>query len=163
MSNWFWRVTENPDDYSPVADFIDYFDKEYLAAKKECPISGSVEQHAARLPGIVEHRWSQLQEIEAVLKYFNEQHKLKKGEALRKYIEKYNRALSPSVAEKYADSDPDVINLSILINQIAFTRNKFISISKGLEYKHYQLGNITKLRCAGIEEISIDNHWKEDD
>lgn len=155
MSTWFWRVTEDPDDLSLLPDFIAYYEDEYEKAKSEVPIKGSLEKLAGRLPGIVEHRFAQLQEIEAVLKWMNEQHKLKKGEALRKYIEKYNRQLSPTVAEKYADSDPDVVKFSLLINQVALIRNKYQGLLKSLEVKNWMIGHITKLRTAGLEDSEI--------
>jgi hypothetical protein len=30
-----------------------------------------------------------------------------------------------------------------------------LSISKGLEAKHWQLANVVKLRCAGLEDATI--------
>lgn len=155
MSKWFWKVTADPEDLLPLVDFITHFETEYELARKDVAISGSIEMLAGRLPGMVEYRYGQLQEIEAILKWLEEQHKKTKGQMLRKYTEKYNRALSPTVAEKYADSDPEVIDKMILINQVALVRNKFLGIMKGMEYKHFQLSNIVKLRCAGLEDSEI--------
>jgi hypothetical protein len=156
MSKWFYKVTGiSGGDYAALADCLEFFDSEYEKAKFECKVEGNIERQASTLPQYTETRYTQLQEIEAILKFFNEQHKLKKGEELRKYTEAYARSLNPSTAEKYADSSPEVIDLAIVINQIAFVRNKFLSIMKAFEYKHYQITNITKLRCAGLDDAEI--------
>ena len=47
--------------------------------------------------------------------------------------------------------------ISELINQVAYTRNQFLGITKGFEIKHFQLTNIIKLRVAGMEDAEINN------
>ena len=34
-------------------------------------------------------------------------------------------------------------------------RNKWLGIMKGLEAKQWQLGHITRLRTAGMEDVSL--------
>ena len=83
------------------------------------------------LPGFVELRFGQLQEIEAILEHLNIQLRKKRSEYLRKYLESYNKALSSRDAEKYADGEAEVVAISELINQVALLRNKFQGITKG--------------------------------
>ena len=40
-------------------------------------------------------------------------------------------------AEKYADGEQEVVAISELINQVAYTRNQFLGITKGFEIKHF--------------------------
>ena len=65
---WYSRVTS---DLSAIPDFIAHYESELNSAKQECRIGGLIEKNITTLPGVVEHRFNQLQEIEAVLNYLN--------------------------------------------------------------------------------------------
>ena len=65
---WYSKVSR---DIGEIPNAIDFFENELISAKIECKLSGNVEKAAANLPGIVEHRFNQLQEIEAILEYLN--------------------------------------------------------------------------------------------
>ena len=65
---WYSRVVA---DLSNIPDFIAHFENELQDAKRDCKIGGLVEKNITALPGITEHRFNQLQEIEAVLNYLN--------------------------------------------------------------------------------------------
>lgn len=153
MSIWFYKVTS---DLSLIPDFIDYYENELITARMELSLKGrSLEKHAAELPGIVELRYSQLQEIEAVLEWFNI--KLRKDRAIefKRFLEAYNKTLSSRDAEKYVDAVSTIVDLSILINEIALLRNKFLGITKGMEQKSFMLGHVGRLRIAGLDDASI--------
>jgi vacuolar-type H+-ATPase subunit C/Vma6 len=124
-------------------------------AKLETGIKGNIERNLAALPGITEHRFNQLQEIEAVLNFLNIQLRKIRSTAFRKYLENYNRALTSRDAEKYIESEADVVDMETLINEVALLRNRWLGIMKGLEAKQWQLGHITRLRTAGMEDASI--------
>jgi len=149
---WYNRVVEN---IANIPDFISYYEHELASAKLECQIRGSVEKSISQLPGITEHRFNQLQEIEAVLNYLNIQLRKIKRKWFVKYLENYNRALSSRDAEKYVEGESEVVDYEAVINEVALIRNKYLGILKGLETKGFQLNNITRLRVAGMEEISI--------
>jgi hypothetical protein len=149
---WYNRVVDN---IGNIPDFITYYEGEINLAKKECRILGQVEKSIAALPGITEHRFNQLQEIEAVLEYLNIQLRKIRRRHFQKYLENYNRALTSRDAEKYVDGEDEVIDYETIINSVALLRNKYLGILKGLETKAFQLNNITRLRVAGMEDISI--------
>jgi hypothetical protein len=149
---WYHKVVE---DMGNIPDFLDYYEHELLQAKKECGIYGNIEKNLSMLPGITETRFSQLQEIEAVLQYINIQYKKTYKKHFQAYLEHYQRALSSRDVEKYVEGEPEVIDMKILENEIALLRNKYLGILKGLEAKSFNLGHITRLRCAGLDEASI--------
>lgn len=153
MSKWYYKVTEKPE---LIPDFIEFYEGELITARQELSLKGkSLEKHAAELPGLVEQRFSQLQEIEAVLEYFNTQLKKDRSAEFKKFLEAYNKALSSRDAEKYVDGVQKIVDLTNLINEIALLRNKFLAISKGFEAKNFMTGHIIKLRAAGLEDASI--------
>ena len=66
--SWFNDIRK---DISNIIPAIDYYEKELDEARKECGLKGSVERHSRDMPGIIEYRFNQLQEIEAILEYLN--------------------------------------------------------------------------------------------
>ena len=153
MSTWYYKVTA---DISQLPAFIDFFEKELVNARSELSLRGkSLEKHAAELPGVVEQRYTQLQEIEAVLEFLNIKLRKDRSKEFKKFLEAYNKTLSSRDAEKYVDGVDEIVDLTILVNEIAFLRNKFLSISKGLEAKNFMTGHIIKLRVAGLDDASV--------
>jgi hypothetical protein len=152
MNNWYTRVTQN---LGLLPDFVAHYESELIQAKLESGIKGNIERNLANLPGITEQRFYQLQEIEAVLNFLNIQLRKIRATTFKKYLENYNRALTSRDAERYVDSEEDVIDMETLCNEVALLRNKWLGIMKGLEAKQWQLGHIVRLRTAGMEDASI--------
>lgn len=150
--NWYTKVSQ---DLTSIPDFISHYESELNEAKKEVKVYGNVEKNIANLPGITEHRFNQLQEIEAVLNYLNIQLRKIRRKYFQKYLENYNRALTSRDAEKYVDGESEVIDFEVLINEVALLRNRWLGILKGLEAKQWQMGHIVKLRTAGMEDVNI--------
>lgn len=149
---WYSEISR---DVSKIPDAIIYFENELLSAKQEVKLRGNVEKSAAELPGIVEHRFNQLQEIEAILEYLNIELRRLRSSFFRKYLENYQRALSSRDVEKYVDGEPDVVDYEKIINEFALLRNKWLGVLKALDQKQWQITNIVKLRVAGMEDASV--------
>lgn len=150
--NWYHVVSN---DIGKLPDAITYYESEYLTASKECKLYGSIEKAAASMPGIVEIRFAQIQEIEAILEYMNIEMRQIRSRIFKKYLENYNRALSSRDCERYVDGDIEVVEYAKLINELALLRNKWLGISRALDQKQWQITNIVKLRCAGLDDASI--------
>ena len=150
--NWYTRITQN---LGVIPDFIVHYENELISAKQEVKIYGNVEKNIAAIPGVTEHRFNQLQEIEAVLNYLNIQLRKIRRKHFQKYLEAYNRALTSRDAEKYAEGEDEVIDMEVLINEVALLRNRWLGILKGLEAKQWQMGHIVRLRTSGMEDITI--------
>ncbi len=152
MTNWYSKVTY---DMGAIPDFIAHFEDELLQARKEVGISGLVEKSIKELPAVTEIRFGQLQEVEAVLNYLNIQLRKIRRKHFTKYLENYNRALSSNDATKYVDGEDDVVDMTKIINDFALIRNQWLSITKGLDQKQWQITNIVKSRVAGMEDADI--------
>jgi hypothetical protein len=152
MSNWYTRVSN---DLSVIPDFMSAYEAELISAKSDVKISGNVEKLIAGIPGITEHRFNQLQEIEAVLNYLNIQLRKIRRKHFQKYLEAYNRVLTSRDAEKYVDGEQEVVDFETIINEVALLRNRWLGILKGLEAKQWQMGHIVRLRTAGMEDVTL--------
>jgi uncharacterized protein YpuA (DUF1002 family) len=142
-------------DVSKIPDAIKHFEQELLDARTEVKLKGNVERAAAEMPGIVEHRFNQLQEIEAILHYLNIELRRLRSSYFKKYLENYQRALSSRDVEKYVDGEADVVDYEKIINEFALLRNKWLGLLKGLDQKQWQITNVVKLRVAGMEDASL--------
>ena len=149
---WYTKVSR---DMSQLPAFIDYYNDELQEAKIECSIKGNVENNIKLLPGVTETRFNQLQEIEAVLNHLNIELRKIRRKHFQKYLEAYNRALTSRDAEKYVDGEGEVIDMELVINEVALLRNRYLGIMKGLDAKQWQMGHIVKLRTAGMEDVTV--------
>jgi hypothetical protein len=150
--NWFREIRQ---DISQIIPAIDYYELQLVEARFECGLKGNVEKHSRDMPGIVEHRFNQLQEIEAILEYLNIELRKKRTEHYRKFLEHYNRALTSRDAEKYVDGVQEVVDQQHIVNEFALIRNKYMGLIKALDAKQFQINNIVKLRAAGLEDVSL--------
>lgn len=149
---WYSRVTAS---LNAIPDFITHYERELDEAKKECRIGGLLEKHIKELPGVTEHRFNQLQEIEAILNYLNIQLRRIRQKHYKKYLETYARALTSRDAEKYAEAEDEVVDMETIINEVALLRNKWLGVMKGLDTKQWQMGHVVRLRTAGMEDITV--------
>jgi hypothetical protein len=149
---WYNKIVA---DLGEIPGFIGYYESELLLAKSEIAVRGNIEKAASNLPGITEHRFNQLQEIEAVLEYLNIQLKKIRRKHFQKYLEAYQRALTSRDAEKYVDGEDEVIDFETIINEVALLRNKWLGVMKGIENKQWMLGHIVRLRVAGMEDVTV--------
>ena len=150
--NWYSKVSK---DIAHLPDCIDHYYTQLDEARKEVKIYGVVEKASSSLPGIVEQRFNQLQEIEGILEYLNIELRRIRSKTFRKYLENYQRALSSRDCEKYVEGEADVVDMEKIINEFAMLRNQWLGIIKALDIKQWQLSNIIKLRAAGLEDIVL--------
>ena len=132
-----------------------YYEAELLSAKQDVRVAGNIEKASAQMPGIVETRFNQLQEIEGILEYLNIELRRLRSQHFRKYLENYQRSLSSRDCEKFVEGEADVVDFEKIINDFALLRNKWLGIIKALDIKQWQLSNIVKLRTAGLEDATL--------
>lgn len=149
---WYSQVVA---DLGRIPDFIAHYEVELEQAKLDCRVSGVLERNIKELPGVTEHRFNQLQEIEAVLNYLNIQLRKLRRKHFQKYLEGYARALTSRDAEKYVDGEDEIVDFETIINEVALLRNRWLGIMKGLDTKQWQMGHVVKLRTAGMEDVTL--------
>lgn len=142
-------------DLKAVALAVDYYSQEFEQAQPETRISGSLEKAAQDLSGHITYRFTQLQDLESILKYLNIRYDKMRSDLYRKYLEKYNRDLSDRSIEKYLDGETTLVDMNTLICEVALIRNKYLGLMKGFEAKSWQINNIVKLRSIGIEDTRL--------
>lgn len=151
--DWFEIVIS---DWSKIPDFLDHFENQYMVGKEEVNMKGLLEKASQKLPVIIERRFTQLQILNAALEHFNIHLEKTRSEHYKKFLESYNRALSSRDAEKYVDGVQEVVDIREIVNRIALLRNMFVSLTKAIDAKAFQINNIVKLRAAGLDDAKIE-------
>src|SRR6056297_3306293 len=149
---WYSEVSRN---ISKIPDAIRFFEEELIEAREEVKFTGNIERASASMTGTVEHRFNQLQEIEAILEYLNIELRRLRSSYFKQYLENYQRALSSRDVDKYVDGEADIVDYEKVINEFALMRNKWLGILKALDSKGFSINNIIKLRSAGIEDATL--------
>ena len=127
---WYSEVSRN---INRIPDAVAYFESELNDAKNEVKLKGNVERASSAMPGIVEHRFNQLQEIEAILNYLNiELRRLRSSLLPRNILKITQRALVYRDVEKYVDGEADVVDYEKIINESPTTQ-QMVRVPKGLQ------------------------------
>ncbi len=95
------------------------------------------------------------QEIDAIHQWLEIHYTRVLQKARKGFLEHYNKSLTDRMAEKYAEADDEVLVIRLLINEVALRNRLYQGITKGLEILSFRMGDITKLRAAGIEDATI--------
>ena len=90
MANWFSIVIQ---DISKIPDALLHYETELDKASAEVKLHGNIEKQSASMPGVVEERFRQLQEVEGILKHLEIQHRRLRTKHYKKYLENYQRCL----------------------------------------------------------------------
>ena len=134
---------------------MEYHEKQLMSARAEINEKGQVSQVMLKIPGIMEYRYNQLQDVDAILEFLNLQLRIIKHKHYKKFFEGYGKALNSREAEKYSEAEDDVIDMETIINEVALLRNKWLGLLKGIESKNFMLGHVARLRTAGMEDITL--------
>ena len=110
-------------DETKLEEVLNYFNDEYELAREEIKIKGRLNKCIAELPSLFEIRFSQLQELEAILAYFNNKLNGLRGSIYRQLQEHSKRQLNSTDIKQYVDSDEKVLAMQTIINEIALVRN----------------------------------------
>lgn len=152
VGTWYKKIKENINE---IDNCLDYFDQQYEKSAQYVKMERLLIYNCETIGIITQHIFAHLQEIETILEYF----KIKQDAIISKYFQKYNehyqKDLSHSDIKNYINGEDDIIMVKEIINGISFIRSKFQSIMKGLEFNHFQLTNITKLKEAGMEDSCL--------
>tara|TARA_B100001287_G_scaffold263172_1_gene253783 strand:+ start:5946 stop:6419 length:474 start_codon:yes stop_codon:yes gene_type:complete len=149
---WYGQVSAN---LGKIADCITFYESQLEEARVECGLAGNIEKNATRIPGIVEHRFNQLQEIEAILEFLNIQLRKVRSKFYKRYLENYQRALTSNDVKNYIDGEQEVVDMANVVNEFALLRNKYLGLMKAIDAKQFQINNIVKLRVAGLDDAEL--------
>lgn len=159
MRRWYPDVARagsaNDADLVKAIAATDYYAEQYNEAKEDLNFSRRMEYMSSRLPGLTEHRFAQLQDMEGIIEHLEDREKRAVADKMRYYLEHYQRTVTDRTAREYAAASDEAHNIRMVIREVAAVRNLYLGIMKSFEYMHFQITNLTKLKCAGLEDAEI--------
>lgn len=151
--SWFSKVKS---DITTIPECVEYFEQQVKEGLLDLDTSGvRLEVIHRQLPSRMAYRYNQLQEIEAILEHFNTLLGFERSSAYKRILETNKRALTSRDIEKYTDCEPNVRVYAEIINDVALVRNKFLGLTKGYECLNFQIGHISRLRIAGMDDATL--------
>ncbi|RYD64976.1 MAG: hypothetical protein EOP83_08425 [Verrucomicrobiaceae bacterium] len=154
--HWFRAITKDEKNLTPVAEALEYFQVEYEEGQAELKVKGRrIDDVACKLPGIMEYRFAQYQELETILQYLEKVETKALIEQTQWFMANYPRQIPEHTARKYAEVEPNVFALTKIKLEVATVRNNFLALFKGIEALHYQVRNIVMLRTAGFDDATF--------
>lgn len=156
---YYRRIFRETDEAKQLVLIVDacekYLDELPAAMAETKPASGRIETAQNRMAGITAENYSRLQDLEIMLTHVtNIEDRVLMNKA-KYYKENYQRDLTDRMAEKYADVHDDVQEVRSIRTYVAYVRNQYLAVMKGLEVMHYQIGNLTKLRAVGLDDATF--------
>ncbi len=156
---YYRRIFREPDEIKQLALIVDacekYEDLLPSAFAETKPPSGRIEAAQSRMAGITAENYSRLQDLEIILQHVTNLEDRRLMAKAKYYKESYQRDLTDRMAEKYADVHDDVQEVRAIRHYVAHVRNQYLAVFKGLEVMHFQIGNVTKLRTAGLDDATF--------
>jgi hypothetical protein len=73
----------------------------------------------------------------------------------KRYNEGYSRKLSSTDIAAYINGDAEKVEINNLIHIVSFNRNQLLEITEGFKTMTWQLGHITKLRVAEMQDALL--------
>ncbi len=154
--HWYRRVFQETDpslQLKIICDACAAYEDAYDTAK-ECvkPPKGLITKMEMMIPGLAAENLARLRDLEIILQHIENMENVKKIQRTQYYMEHYQRKLTETVAKSYADVDDEVQAIRTIRFRVGSAISDYESIGRGLEYMHFQLSNLTKLRVAGLED-----------
>lgn len=95
------------------------------------------------------------QELKSLEEWVNNIKEKKIGKLWKKYNEGYSRALSARDIQAYISSEKEIVELNQIIIEISLLKNSMFSIVDALKQMGWQIGSITKLRIAEMQDAIL--------
>ena len=156
--SWFRKVTSAEEgDFLPLVAAMNYYQKEYEEGVKATKPEQGVRlwEISRELPGHMAFRYNQWQELNAIHEWLEVREEAMIRKAADDLQKNYARTMSTRDAVSLAETDINVLAMRTIRIEVKLMASKFAGITKGLEFLHYQIGHLVKLREAGIEDATI--------
>lgn len=156
VGRFFARFRRNLSDMTPVAEMVEHYEKELVAVHEWLKVDGLRLVRVGReLPGWHAYRAAQLDEIEAVIKLVDVLVEREMQVQRKKYLEGYAKALNATTAEKYAEAEPTVVDLTLLRIELDHLKGRFSAGIKGMESLRYWLKTQAELGMKQMEDMIV--------
>jgi len=94
-------------------------------------------------------------ELGSILKYLNMRVEKTRAKLFRSYVETHNRELSDRTIDKYVNNEEAYLSMYQLYLEVSELYEKYDAVVEAFRSRGYALNNITKIRVASLEDVTI--------
>lgn len=102
-------------------------------------------------PGWLAKHYQYEQELKAVENILQIKRDEIEGKLWKKYVEGYSRQLSSTEIKNYVMKEKDMVDISLIMNEISFVKNKMSAVVDGFRSMGFALKNIVALRVNQLQ------------
>lgn len=156
MARWLDKITQGDDDYTAVLEAFDHFEREHEEGAKELEVQGQrIFDVAARIGALFDYRYGQWKEIESIIAVLDLRCKRLQQVHRKRFLEHYNRDLSATTVERYAETEKDVLAVRELIIRMKLVEEKMAGLCSSLDKLDRQVRVLAELRRFGLDDATI--------
>lgn len=143
-------------DTFKVIDYIEGYEKQITAIEPFFTLEGrKLVEICQNLPKEMynfKRMAGELKSMHELIELRRDEHEGKKYKALN---ESNHRSLGAKDIQQYIKGDKEYVDLSELMLEISFLRQKVASVLEAMDIMHWQMSNVTKLHVASIEQTVL--------
>lgn len=159
MARWYRRIFAETDanrQLALICDACEAYEAEYPDALESIkPPTGKMAVMEMKIAGLAAENMARCGDLDIMLQHLENMESVARKKRQEYYMDHYQRKLSESVAKTYADADDEVQAIRSIRFRVGSVSAQFDAISRGLEYMHYQISNLNKLKCAGLDDAEF--------
>lgn len=143
-------------DKAKLVSILFQYEDELKEVENNLRIKGKKLEEANRENAIWQHYYDQRKiELGTLRKYFEQEVARVRGTLFKTYTESNSRDLSDRAKDKYIDHEKAYLDTNELLLEVQEMYEKYESVVDAFRSRGYALNNITKLRCASLEDVMM--------
>ena len=150
------RISDLGENFEKLPDIIAEYESVLAGVEDNLKIEGKLLEHANREQAAWQSYYDERKiELSILVKYFDSQVRRVRGKLFQAYTENHSRELSDRAKDQYINKEQAYLNIYGFYLEIDELYQKFDSVVESFKARGYALNNITKIRVASLEDVTI--------
>lgn len=150
------RIADLGDKYCNLPDLLDKYNDEIDQIEDRLRIKGKLlevaQQEQCAWPMFYEVRRV---ELKTLVKYFEGQVALVRGQLVRRYTENYSRALGDRILNNYIDAEEPYIKIRELFLEVEELYEKYSAVADAFTKRGFALRDLTTAKVNQLHQLPI--------
>lgn len=149
-------LTLEEDSLEKIIPVLPKYDEKIKKAEAIFQLEGrKLEEILKTLPHYQSNYDASYHELKSLEEWLNNIKDKKTAKFWKKYNENYSRSLSTRDIQAYIAGEKEIVEINQIIIEVTLLKNLMFSIVDALKQMGWQMGSITKLRIAEMQETIL--------
>lgn len=150
------RILDLGDKLEKLPILLDEYERGMEDVDDHLSIEGKLLEHANREQAAWQSYYDQRKiELYTLVKFMEAQVRKVRGKLFIGYTENHSHDLSDRAKDRYIDQEPSYLNKYELLLEVEELHKKYEAIVDSFRSRGFALNNITKIRVAALEDVTI--------